>query len=65
MSAQGPGPSGDVVVTVTANEVRDASGNRLSQAIPAVGEARKAAGDMRKERAGLARRYQELRGDAL
>jgi len=63
MSAQGPGPSGDVVVTVTANEVRDASGNRLTQSLPAAGDARKAAGDMRKERAGLARRYQELRGD--
>ncbi len=63
MSAQGPGPSGDVVVTVTASEVRDAAGNPVSQAAPAIGEARKAAGDMRKERAGLARRYQELRGD--
>ncbi len=63
MSAQSPGPSGDVVVTVTANEVRDASGNAIAQPRSAPGEARKAAGDMRKERAGLARRYQELRGD--
>jgi hypothetical protein len=60
LSAQGPGPSGDVVVTVTASQVRDASGNAIAQ--PSAAPA-KAAGDMRKERAGLARRYQELRGD--
>jgi hypothetical protein len=60
LSAQGPGPSGDVVVTVTATEVRDASGNAITQpsAVPA-----KVVGDLRKERVGLARRYQDLRGD--
>lgn len=63
LSAQGPGSSGDVVVTVTASEVRDAAGNAIAQPSAAPAEARKAIGDMRKERAGLARRYQELRGD--
>lgn len=63
MSAQGPGPAGDVVVTVTARAVRDASGNAIAQPQAAPAEARKAAVDLRKERAGLARRYQELRGD--
>ena len=63
LSAQSPGPSGDVVVTVTATKVRDAAGNAIAQPASAPAEARKAVGDMRKERAGLARRYQELRGD--
>jgi hypothetical protein len=63
LSAQGPGPSGDVVVTVTATEVRDATGNAIAQPTAAPAEARSAVGTLRKERAGLARRYQELRGD--
>lgn len=62
-SAHEPGGSGDVVVTVTATSVRDAQGNAVAPSAAPAAEARKAIVDMRKERAGLARRYQELRGD--
>jgi hypothetical protein len=43
--------------------VRDAKGKQIQQVSSAPGEAKKAASELRKERAGLARRYQELRGD--
>jgi hypothetical protein len=58
-SAHDPGGSGDVVVTVTATSVRDADGNAVPQASPVAAQP----AQLRKERAGLARRYQELRGD--
>lgn len=58
--APGPG-GGDVVVTVTATEVRDAAGRPVAQA--ASPTAQVPPGELRKERAGLARSYQELRGD--
>lgn len=54
-----PQPGGDVVVTVTATSVRDAAGNAVPQPAPQ----RAPSTALRKERAGLARRYQELRGD--
>ncbi|MEI6625899.1 MAG: zinc ribbon domain-containing protein [Thermoleophilia bacterium] len=63
LSAQRPNSAGDVVVTVAASQVRDAKGKAIQQMSSAPGEAKKAAGELRKERAGLARRYQELRGD--
>lgn len=63
LSAQRPNSAGDVVVTVAATGVRDARGKPIQQVSSAPGEAKKAASDLRKERAGLARRYQELRGD--
>lgn len=61
LSATEPGGAGDVVVTVTATSVRDAHGNAVPQAGAAGAGAPPSA--LRKERAGLARRYQELRGD--
>ena len=63
LSAQRPNSAGDVVVTVAASGVRDAKGKQIQQVSSAPGEAKKAANELRKERAGLARRYQELRGD--
>ena len=62
-SAQEPGSAGDVVVTVAATSVRGGTGSRLANPRAAAGDARKAIGELRKERAGLARRYQDLRGD--
>lgn len=61
LSANEPGGAGDVVVTVTATSVRDADGNAVPQA--GAGGAGTPPSALRKERAGLARRYQELRGD--
>ena len=61
-SAHGTGPLGDVVVTVAASEVRDSAGRPIKQT-SATTEARRTVGALRKERAGLAHRYQELRGD--
>lgn len=63
LSAQGPGSTGDVVVTVVASEVHDAKGRAIVQSAGTSGDVKKAVTELRKERAGLARRYQELRGD--
>ena len=61
--AREPHTGGDVVVTVAATSVRDASGRSLAGPRAAATDARKAINDLRKERSGLARRYQDLRGD--
>ena len=65
LSPGGPdAPPGDVVVTVAASEVRDAAGRTLAAAAAGdPGESRRLVGELRTERAGLARRYLELRGD--
>lgn len=60
-----PNRPGDVVVTVTASEVKDADGRTVAQTTPstAAGETKRHVGQLRKERIELARRYQQLRGD--
>ena len=61
--ADGLRSSDDVIVTVTATGVRDAAGQPVTQSALAQGSAKISTGKLRKERAGLARRYQEVRGD--
>jgi len=64
LSPGGPdAPPGDVVVTVAASGVRDAEGRPVAAAAGDPGASRQLVGELRTERAGLARRYLELRGD--
>jgi hypothetical protein len=55
--------SADVVVTVQAHSVRDAQGTPIQPAPIASPDALVSDVELRRERAGLARRYLELRGD--